>query len=173
MISKWKKKLPLLCDVMSVITIAAIAVLILPFFLAPVFGFQIFTAIRDCPEADIKTGSLVIAQKVDPAVIKTDQVIAYRDGEGIEIGKVVNNWQFEGEYEIANSAIEKDELPEPVYDQLVGTVIGHFAYLGKYGEFIRTPLGIFYVILMAACAAMFRILAKRLRELQGLEEQKE
>ena len=173
MIQKWKKRLPQLCEAMSVITLAAIAVLILPFFVPQIFGYQIYTAEKGCTDPEIGPGSLVIVKTTDPAAVEPDSVIAYQTSDGIEIGKVRANWLVEGEYVIAPDLETDEKRPNATYEQLLGVVTAHFSYLGKYGEFMRTGIGMVYFVLLAACAAMFHILAGRLRELQELAEKKE
>ena len=172
MIQKWKKRLPQLCDAMSVITLIAIAVLILPFFLPQIFGYQLFTAAKGCTDPEIGAGSLVIVHKTDPAAAEPGEVIAYQTAEGIGVGKVKVNWMVEGEF-VIDSDEEEAETLNPTYQQFAGVVVMHFSYLGQYGEFMRTGIGMVYFVLLAACAAMFHILAGRLRELQELSEQKE
>lgn len=95
-------------------------------------------------------GDLIIIQKIDPSLLKKDDIIAYmtKDGEVVthRIIECVETKDGEPAFETKGDASAGVDYYAVTYDQIVGIYQTRIPGVGKIAEFMQKPIGILLVL---------------------------
>ena len=155
--------------------VAAILILILIIsgslftIITPFFGWRTEVVISGSMEPAIRTGSVIIVRPVIPDTIRKGDVIMYYspDKTSLTTHRVVNvasepSLQFITKGDANNNS---DVIPIAP-GQIVGIVAFIIPYLGLFAQFIKTPLGFTFFLLIPAMILIGREMLDLWREME-------
>jgi len=155
--------------------VAAILILILIIsgslftIITPFFGWRTEVVISGSMEPAIRTGSVIIVRPVIPDTIRKGDVIMYYspDKTSLTTHRVVNvasepSLQFITKGDANNNS---DVIPIAP-GQIVGIVAFTIPYLGLFAQFIKTPLGFTFFLLIPAMILIRREMLDLWREME-------
>jgi len=121
-------------------------------YLGPHFGWQVDAVLSGSMEPQLKVGSLVVTHSVDPETIAVGDIITFHPttvDENLITHRVVGighnspiHFETKGD---ANA--EPDPFTLPACN-LVGKVNFHLPYWGYATEFLKTPLGFLFAVVI-------------------------
>lgn len=137
----------LIFNILFVLIILLAAVIIL----APLVGWHMDTVLSGSMEPFIHVGSLVIVQPVDVSQIHAGDIIAFSLGNTEICHRVVSidegpplKFTTKGD---ANNAADRETVAA---ENVVGTVILSIPQAGYFTSFIKSPVGILAIVILAA-----------------------
>jgi signal peptidase len=144
-------------------------------YLGPHFGWRVDAVLSGSMEPQLKTGSLVVTRTVDPETIEVGDIITFRPttiGENLITHRVVGiGHNSPVHFETKGDASQKPDPFTVPARNLVGKIVFHLPYLGYATEFLKTPPGFLFAvvipgsIIIAICAInMIQALTRRSRE---------
>lgn len=151
-----------------IILLMVIAVLT---YIAPHFGWRADAVLSGSMEPELKTGSVVITQAVDPETIAVGDIITFRPttvGENLISHRVVSIGRNSPLY--FNTKGDANENADPFIvpaQNLVGRICFHIPYVGYAAQFIKTPWGLFLALIipgLLVVAMCIRSIWQHLRE---------
>ena len=164
------KLLPALCNVVGVLLFLFVIATALPLSVPRLLGYEVFDIISGSMEPEIPVGSVVYSRYVDPATIKEGDIIVFRSEESIVTHRVVRNNANTGEF-VTKGDANANQDPAPVsYKDIIGKVVYHFPAVGSFLSIYASPVGKFYLFMIAASGMMFNLLAGRIRISRGIDK---
>ena len=156
----------LLIIVMVMLVIAAVFT-----YIAPHFGWRVDAVLSGSMEPQVMTGSLVVTRPVEPEAIAVGDIITFRQAAAAETlitHRVTGIGQSSFLYfETKGDANDKPDPFTVPARNMVGKVCFHAPYWGYATEFLKTPVGFIFAlvipgsILIAMYAiSMWRALAR-------------
>lgn len=116
-------------------------------------GFESFIVVSGSMEPEIKTGSVIFSQEVEPSEIGVGDIVTYRSGGEYTTHKVIevlNGTELEFRTKgIANESPDPQTVSE---DQIVGRELLTIPYLGYFLRFAGSPEGILLLVIIPASA---------------------
>jgi signal peptidase len=139
----------------------AVAVFI---YVAPHMNWHVNAVLTGSMEPTIKVGSLIISRPIEPEEVEVGDIIIFHPvsvGENLITHRVISkDRSFSIFFETKGDA---NDVPDPFAvpaQNLEGKVIFHAPYWGYFTEFIKTPFGfLFSVIIPGVVIITFYILA--------------
>ena len=128
------------------------------------FGIMPVVVLSGSMEPEILTGDLAILKRVEPAELKVNDIIAYKDGNSLVTHRIVELADKDGEPAFrtrgdANNASDRDPV---AYSQVEGIYVFRIARLGHLAMFMQTPLGILvFVGVPLCCFILYDIIRRR------------
>ncbi len=123
-------------------------------YLGPHIGWHVDAVLSGSMEPNLQIGSLVVTRYVDPETIVPGDIITFHsatESDQLITHRVVGtghnspvNFQTKGD---ANT--KPDPLTVPAHN-LVGKVVFHLPYWGYATEFLKTPLGFLFGVIIPA-----------------------
>ncbi len=139
-----------------------------------VFGYKPFIVLSGSMETEIHIGDLVITKEVDPATLKKDDVIAFRDEENtVTTHRIIDITEINGtSYFVTkgdNNNTQDQNLVE--YDDVEGIYIGRIIGIGNILYELSKPTTIIIVVFGVTIifALLFHISNKKLKTQEELE----
>lgn len=139
-----------------------------------VFGYKPFIVLSGSMETEIHRGDLIITKIIDPATLKTDDVIAFRDAqETITTHRIIDIVEREGvTYFVTkgdNNNSQDQNLVE--FEDVEGIYIGRIPSIGSLMNSLANPTTIVIVILGVTVifAVGFMISSKKQRDAEQAE----
>ena len=158
------------------LTVAILLISVAVFtYLGPHFGWRVDAVLSGSMEPQLQTGSLVITSSVEPETIVMGDIITFRPtsaGENLITHRVIGIGHSSSLYfETMGDANGKaDPFTVPARN-LVGKVIFHTPYWGYATEFLKTPLGFIFAVVIPASiliavyiVSMWRILSRNSKQ---------
>ncbi|MFH1032653.1 MAG: signal peptidase I [Chloroflexota bacterium] len=156
-----------------VFVIAILLMIIAVFiYLAPHFGWRVNAVVSGSMEPQLKTGSLVVSRPVAPESVEIGDIIIFRP---VSVGETMITHRVTGIGH--NSPVyfetkgDANDLPDPFTvpaRNLIGKIWLDVPYIGYFAEFLKTPFGFMFAIVIpgAVILAMYivcvwRTLAKQ------------
>lgn len=158
------KILPALCNLVGTLILLAVIGSCLPMILPQFLGYQIYNIVSGSMAPEIPVGSVVYVESAQPETVVEGDVIAFFSGNTVITHRVVANRTLEGVFTTKGDANEGEDLEAVPYQALIGRVVWHAPLLGGLMEIYTSTVGKVYALLLAACGAMFNMLAGRMRE---------
>ncbi len=114
-----------------------------------VFGYKPFIVLSGSMETEIHRGDLIITKIIDPAILKTDDVIAFRDAqETITTHRIIDIVEREGvTYFVTkgdNNNSQDQNLVE--FEDVEGIYIGRIPSIGSLMNSLANPTTIVIVV---------------------------
>jgi signal peptidase len=117
-------------------------------YLAPHFGWRVDAVLSGSMEPQLKVGSLVVTRPVEPEEIEVGDIITFRPttvGENLISHRVVgiagnSPLQFET---MGDASDKPDPFTVPAQN-LVGEICFHVPSVGYFTEFLKTPVGFLF-----------------------------
>ncbi|MEA3355222.1 MAG: signal peptidase I [Patescibacteria group bacterium] len=155
MINKKLKKIANIFQ--SILTVALTLVVLLLIFTAfnPVKKFQVLRVMSGSMEPAIKTGSVIISQKINPSILKKDDIITYtsKDNPNISITHrliEINSQDNKTIYTTKGDANSSQDIAEIKPSQIKGKVIFSLPLLGYLSVWTKKPLGFGLLVVLPA-----------------------
>lgn len=114
-------------------------------YLAPHFGWRVDAVLSGSMEPQLMTGSMVVTRPVEPEAIAVGDIITFRpstNGENLITHRVIGigpssplHFQTKGD---ANNELDLFTVPAR---NLVGKICLHIPSIGYFTEFLKTPVG--------------------------------
>ncbi|MFC1847275.1 signal peptidase I [Chloroflexota bacterium] len=158
-----------------VVLFMTVAVLI---YLAPHLGWRVDAVLSGSMEPELKVGSLVVTRPVEPEDIEVGDIITFRPvsvGESLVTHRVVGIGQSSSLY--FETKGDANNQPDPLTvpaQNLVGNIYFHASYWGYLTEFLKTPFGYLFgvvipgiIIIVLYIGSLLRALAMNKRERAG------
>lgn len=166
---KW---IPALCNIAGILMLLFVLISCVPVAVTRVTGHKVYHVVSGSMEPEIPVGSAVYVETVEPGKIETDDVIAFHSGGSVVVHRVVENRVSRGEFVTKGDANAAEDLYAAGYENLIGRVYRHIPMLGRLLFLYTSAQGKVCAICFAGCGALLNLVAGRLREQQGMEEQK-
>ena len=132
-----------------VVVLMVIAVLT---YLAPHFDWRVDAVLSGSMEPRLQVGSLVVTRPVEPETIVVGDIITFRPttvGENLITHRVIGIGHSSSLYFKTQGDANRNPDPFTVPAQnLVGEVCLHSAYWGYATEFLKTPLGFLFALVI-------------------------
>jgi len=129
------------------------------------FGIKPFVVATGSMEPAIFGGDLVITKTVDPAKLKAEDVISFKNGNSVITHRIKEITEKDGEIAFvtqgdANNV--KDEDPV-TYSQVEGIYLFNIGGLGNLAMFMQTPVGMLIFVGIPICGfILYDIIRRRL-----------
>lgn len=147
------------CNVLTWIIIAAMALLAGVLLLPYLFGCKNMAVISGSMEPKVPVGSLVISKQVQPEELKEGDVITYRlNGETMVTHRVVSIDKEKKEVVTKGDANDTEDSAPVAYDRIVGRMAFHVPYVGYVSIYGKTPLGITGICVILAVLLLLNFL---------------
>ena len=133
------KVLNIIGTAIIIIVIAVCLSLIVP----KAFGVTSYTVLTGSMEPEVPVGSVVYAKAAEPAQLETGDIIVFYDGRN-EIPvthRVVENQASEGQIITKGDANESADIAPIPYPNVIGKVVLHIPFLGRFVSPLGTMLG--------------------------------
>ena len=121
-------------------------------YLAPHIDWRVNAVLSGSMEPELKVGSLVVTCPVEPEAIVVGDIITFRPasvGENMITHRVIGIWQSSSLYfETKGDATDKPDPFTVPARNLVGKICFHIPYLGYFTEFLKTPFGFLFAIVI-------------------------
>lgn len=119
------------------------------------FGYAPMAVVTDSmktsDESSIKSGDLVIAEKIDPQELDLGDIIMFKKNQSIIIHRIIEKDTRTNQF-ITKGDANNIEDPEPVeYKEIVGKYAGRVPILGNLILFSKTPFGMLCVVGIPVC----------------------
>ena len=153
-----KKKLKKITHILQwFLTAVLVSVVLLLIFTVfnPIKSFQILRVMSGSMEPEIKTGSVVFVQKINPETLKKDDVITYASAEDTDIlitHRLVAIEEKEGKtiFKTQGDANNSEDVGEISSSQIKGKVVFSLPLLGYLSVWIREPKGFGLLVVLPA-----------------------
>ncbi|MFC1934358.1 signal peptidase I [Chloroflexota bacterium] len=121
-------------------------------YVAPHIGWRVDAVLSGSMEPELKVGSLVVTCPVEPESIEVGDTITFRPvsvGENLITHRVIGIGQSSSLYfETKGDAANKPDPFTVPAQNLVGKVCFHAPYWGYFTEFLKTPFGFLFAIVI-------------------------
>jgi len=121
-------------------------------YLAPHFGWRVDAVLSGSMEPQLKVGAVVVTHSVEPEAIAVGDIITFRPtavGENLISHRVVGVEEHSPIYfktkGDANSGADPFTVPAR---NVLGKICLHIPYLGYATEFLKTPLGFVFALVL-------------------------
>ncbi|MFC1976781.1 signal peptidase I [Chloroflexota bacterium] len=144
-------------------------------YLAPHLGWRVNAVLSGSMEPELKVGALVVTRPVEPDAIEVGDIITFRPttvGENLITHRVVGVWVSSPPY--FETKGDANDSPDPFTvpaRNLVGKICLHVPYWGYFTEFLKTPFGFLFavvipglIIIVAYVMSVWRAIAAMRRE---------
>jgi len=121
-------------------------------YVGPHFGLRVDAVLSGSMEPELKVGSLVVTRSVEPETIAVGDIITFRPttvGENLITHRVIGIGQSSSLYFETKGDANEDPDPFTVPARnLVGKISFHASYWGYATEFLKTPLGFLFAVVI-------------------------
>ncbi|MFC2056517.1 signal peptidase I [Chloroflexota bacterium] len=149
-----------------VILFMTVAVLI---YLAPHLGWRVDAVLSGSMEPELKVGSLVITRPVEPKTIVVGDIITFRPvsvGEEMITHRVIGTGQSASRhFETKGDAADKPDPFAVPAQNVVGKVCFHAPHWGHFTEFLKTPFGFLFAVVIPGVIIITAYILSLLRAL--------
>ena len=132
-----------------VVLLMTVAVFI---YLAPHIGWRVNAVLSGSMEPELMVGSLVVTRPVEPETIVVGDIITFRPvsvGENMITHRVIGIGQSSSLYfETKGDAADKPDPFTVPAQNLVGKICFHAPYWGYFTEFLKTPIGFLFAVVI-------------------------
>jgi signal peptidase len=140
-------------------------------YVAPHFGWQVDTVLSGSMEPELEVGSLVVTRPVPPEMIKVGDVITFRQATAnneLASHRVIGIFKNSPIcFETKGDANDKaDPVKVPARD-LVGKICLHIPMMGFFVEFLKTPTGFLFGVVIPGLIVTFLYCINVVRALRG------
>ena len=133
-------------------------------------GYEIYHVISGSMEPQIPVGSVIYVAAAAPEDVLENDVIAFWSNDSVVTHRVMSNRMVEGEFVTKGDANEAEDINTVPYENLIGQVKYHIPILGDLMVILTGTVGKIYLLGFAACGVMLNMLASRLRDRGGDED---
>ena len=135
------------------LTIAVLLMSVAVFtYVGPHFGLRVDAVLSGSMEPELKTGSLVVTRSVEPEAIAVGDIITFRpttNGKTLITHRVIGIGHSSSLYFETKGDANEDPDPFTVPARnLVGKISFHAPYWGYATEFLKTPLGFLFAVVI-------------------------
>ena len=148
----------------------AVIALCLPLTAPRLMGYEIYHVISGSMEPQIPVGSVIYVAAAAPEDVLENDVIAFWSNDSVVTHRVMSNRMVEGEFVTKGDANEAEDINTVPYENLIGQVKYHIPILGDLMVILTGTVGKIYLLGFAACGVMLNMLASRLRDRGGDED---
>jgi signal peptidase len=121
-------------------------------YVGPHFGWRVDAVLSGSMEPSLKTGSLVLTRSVEPEIVAVGDIITFRpatNGKNLITHRVIGIGQSSSRYFETKGDANKGPDPFTVPARnLVGKISFHAPYWGYVTEFLKTPLGFLFAVVI-------------------------
>ncbi len=167
---KGGKLIPALCNLFGILILLAVIALCLPLTAPRLMGYEIYHVISGSMEPLIPVGSVIYVAAAAPEDVLENDVIAFWSNDSVVTHRVMSNRMVEGEFVTKGDANEAEDINTVPYENLIGQVKYHIPILGDLMVILTGTVGKIYLLGFAACGVMLNMLASRLRDRGGDED---
>ena len=164
-----------------VVLLMATAVFI---YVAPHLNWHVNAVLSGSMEPEIKVGSLVVTRPIEPEEVVVGDIITFRPvsvGENMITHRVIAIKRSSSIYfETKGDANDKPDPFTVPAQNLIGKVSFHASYWGYFTEFLKTPFGFLFavvipgvVIITAYILALLRMIGEYQKEQRGKRQSNE
>ena len=138
-------------------------------YLAPHFGWRVNAVLSGCMEPELKVGSLVVTCPVEPETIVVGDIITFHPvsvGENLITHRVIGIGHSSPLYfETKGDANDDPDSFTVPARNLVGKICFHAPYWGYATEFLKTPIGFMFAVVIPGLVIMTMYIWSVWREL--------
>ncbi len=121
-------------------------------YLAPHLGWRVNAVLSGSMEPELTVGSLVVTRPVEPETIVVGDIITFRPvsvGEHLITHRVIGIGQSSSLYfETKGDATDRPDPFTVPAQNLVGKICFHAPYWGYFTEFLKTPIGFLFAVVI-------------------------
>jgi len=159
------------------LTIAVLLMAVAVFtYMGPHFGWRVDAVLSGSMEPELKTGSLVITRSVEPETVAVGDIITFRpttNGENLITHRVIGVGHSSSLYFETKGDANEDPDPFTVPARnLIGKISFHAPYWGYATEFLKTPLGFLFAVVIPGSILIALYIINIWRTLTGKSKQK-
>ncbi len=135
------------------LTIAVLIMAVAVFtYVGPHLGWRVDAVLSGSMEPELMTGSLVVTRSVEPEAVVVGDIITFRptnNGENLITHRVIGIGQSSSLYFETKGDANEDPDPFTVPARnLVGKISFHAPYWGYATEFLKTPFGFLFAVVI-------------------------
>ena len=138
-------------------------------YLAPHLGWRVNAVLSGSMEPELKVGSLVVTCPVEPEAIVVGDIITFRPttvGENMITHRVIGIGQTSSLYfETKGDANDKPDPFTVPARNLIGKICFHAPSWGYFTEFLKTPIGFLFAIVIPGIIIIIMYIGSLLRAL--------
>ena len=161
---KGGKFFPALCGFTGTLLILLVAVILIPFVIPRVFGYEVYNIVSGSMEPSVPRGSLVFVRPTDWSEIRTDDVIAFDRGGGVVTHRVVEIRAGDMEFITKGDANEEKDILPVTSSELIGKVEKHIPFAGMLAAQLSSWQGKLCLLSLAAAGLLLRLAAEQKRK---------
>ena len=161
---------PALCNLAGTLMLLAVILCSIPLAVPRWMGYQTYRVVSGSMAPAIPVGSVIYVKAVEPEQVQAGDVVAYWLEDAVVAHRVTENHVVEGELVTKGDANQEEDFATVPYASLIGRVERHIPMLGELLILYASPVGKGYILIFAACGAMFHLLAGRLRRRRREEQ---
>ena len=150
-----------------VVLLMVVAVFI---YLAPHLGWQVNAVLSGSMEPELEVGSLVVTRPVEPESIVVGDIIVFRPvsvGENMITHRVIGIGRSSSLY--FETKGDASDMPDPFTvpaQNLIGKISFHVPYWGYFTEFLKTPFGFLFAVVIPGIVLITSYILSLLRALR-------
>lgn len=140
------------------------------------FGIKPFVVLTGSMEKEINGGDLVITKTVDPAKLKKNDIVSFKDGDSVITHRIIELTKKDGKPVFitkgdANNTPDENAVS---YSQVEGLYLFKIAQLGNLAMFLQTPIGILVFVGIPFCGfILYDIIRRRRQNTKDLQKEQE
>lgn len=140
-------------------------------YVAPHLNWHVNAVVSGSMEPAIKVGSLVITHPIEPEEVAVGDIITFRPvsvGENMITHRVIGIGHSSSIYfETKGDANDKPDPFTVPAQNLIGKVSFHTPYWGYFTEFLKTPIGFLFAVVIPGVVLITAYILAILRALSG------
>ncbi len=99
-------------------------------------------------EPELKVGDIVLVKEVNEGELKKDDIISFRQGQGVVTHRIIELDENEKKYKTKGDNNNVEDKEEITYAQVEGKVVGRIPFLGKISGLLQGKITIIVIALM-------------------------
>ncbi|MFC2072054.1 signal peptidase I [Chloroflexota bacterium] len=144
-------------------------------YLAPHLGWRVNAVLSGSMEPEIKVGSLVVTRPIDPEEVVVGDIITFRPisvGENMITHRVIGIGQSSSLYfKTKGDAADKPDPFTVPAQNLIGKICFHAPHWGYFTEFLKTPFGFLFAVVIPGVIIILSYIFAVLRTLSNREKE--
>ena len=147
----------MLCNIMSVLILAAIVAICVPMTIPRLLGYDVYTVISGSMEPSVPIGSAIYVEAAAPEEVSPGDVIAFYSRGAVITHRVVENRIVSGEFVTKGDANAENDMETAGYEMFIGRMAAAVPVLVGIMAVCTETAGKIYLACGVAGAVLLRV----------------
>ncbi len=154
------KTVKIIWNIATTILVALVVLVAIALVGVRIFGLQVYTVLSGSMEPEFHTGSLIYVDEIDPAELKTGDIITFMlNEETVATHRIMGVVPDEEDpsvlrFRTKGDANDAEDGKLVHYKNIIGTPVFSIPYLGYVADFIQEPPGTYIALAVGAIFVM-------------------